>query len=60
MEMIGRWEAAALGLPRFYTGKRCRKGHNSERYVLNGVCCECAVERVTNERKKIREQKAKA
>ncbi|ESD44066.1 hypothetical protein HMPREF1604_01238 [Escherichia coli 908519] len=36
-------EAAKAGLNRYFTGKRCRHGHLSERYVLNGTCVECAM-----------------
>lgn len=42
MKIVTRMEAARAGLNRFYTGKACRNGHKSERYVLNGTCVECA------------------
>lgn len=29
------------GLSRFYTGRACRSGHFSERYVSNGQCVAC-------------------
>lgn len=44
MEIISRVDAAKKGLSKFYTGKPCRKGHLSERYTINGVCCECLPE----------------
>ena len=44
MKIVTRLEAAKAGLNRFYTGKPCRNGHLSERYVLNGTCVQCAFE----------------
>lgn len=43
MKIITRIEAAKAGLKRYYTGKLCRHGHDSERYVYNGHCVECAM-----------------
>lgn len=34
-------EAAASGLYRFYTGRTCRAGHDSERFVSNRQCVTC-------------------
>lgn len=39
-EVISRAEALARGLERYFTGKRCSKGHISERYTP-GSCCAC-------------------
>lgn len=36
-----RKEAQAAGLKRFYTGKPCHAGHDCERFVSNGGCCDC-------------------
>lgn len=36
-----RDEATALGLKRYYTGRRCSKGHDAERFTSNGGCVEC-------------------
>lgn len=36
-------EAKALGLPRFHTGKPCKRGHVSPRYAVNGTCVACDV-----------------
>lgn len=36
-----RSEAAASGLSRFYTGKPCKAGHLSERFVSNRQCVAC-------------------
>ena len=38
---IGRDEAKAKGLNRYFTGNLCRHGHVSERYVSNGLCVLC-------------------
>lgn len=43
MEIITRLDAARAGLKRYYTGKVCKHGHDSERYVYNGHCVECAI-----------------
>lgn len=32
MEIITRLDAAKAGLKRYYTGKKCKHGHDSERY----------------------------
>ncbi|OKN43494.1 hypothetical protein AM421_002853 [Klebsiella pneumoniae] len=37
MEIITRVEAAKAGLKRYYTGKQCKHGHDSERWVYNGI-----------------------
>lgn len=49
MEIITRMSAARAGLKRYYTGKTCKHGHNSERWVYNGHCVECTME--TNRRR---------
>ena len=36
--------AKATGQVRYYTGTRCQKGHDSERYTSNGTCCACHLE----------------
>lgn len=36
-----RRNAKKLGLKRFHTNKPCKYGHNSERRVHDGKCCEC-------------------
>jgi hypothetical protein len=41
-DIIGRDEAKALGLKRFFTGKPCKRGHIAERYVRSGICSKCA------------------
>lgn len=41
MQIIDRYKARSRGLKRFYTGKKCKNGHLSERYVSTGACIEC-------------------
>lgn len=41
MQIISKAEARSQGLPRYFTGKPCRRGHVSERYAGNGNCCDC-------------------
>ena len=48
-------EARLLGLPRYFTGVKCKRGHLSERYSDGGHCVQCDKERV-----KPKEQRAKA
>lgn len=38
-------EARTLGLPRYFTGVKCKRGHLSERYSNSGHCVECDNER---------------
>lgn len=39
---ILRWtEAARRGLTRYYTGRPCREGHDSERFVTTMACVDC-------------------
>lgn len=39
-------EARALGLQRYFTGIKCKRGHVSERYAQSGHCVECDNSRV--------------
>lgn len=41
MEIISAKDARAAGLNKYYTGKRCLHGHDSERYVKGGTCIAC-------------------
>lgn len=36
-----RVEAKKLGLKHYNTGKPCKRGHNSDRYTVNGGCIGC-------------------
>jgi hypothetical protein len=40
-EIIERRAAADLGRARFYTGRPCKHGHISQRFVASGGCVEC-------------------
>lgn len=42
MMLIDRNKAVSQGLPRYFTGKPCKKGHLAERFVANYTCCVCA------------------
>ena len=42
MIVVSRAHAINQGLPRYFTGKSCKHGHLSERYVTNGTCVMCA------------------
>lgn len=54
MKIITRIEAAKAGLKRYYTGKLCRHGHDSERYVINCGCVQCAFETAENHHAEIK------
>ena len=41
LQIIDRRTAHTRGFKRFFTGKPCRRGHVSERYVSNAACVEC-------------------
>lgn len=42
LTIIRRKDALAQGLPRYFTGKPCRKaGHIAERFTVNGDCVAC-------------------
>lgn len=40
--VISKAEARALGLPRYFTGVPCIRGHLTERQVSNGGCMDCS------------------
>jgi hypothetical protein len=48
--IIGRDEAGALGLKRFFTGEPCKRGHFAERDVSSRECMECSRERARKRR----------
>jgi hypothetical protein len=41
MEIISAKDAGAANLKKYYTGKPCKHGHDSERYVKGGTCVAC-------------------
>ena len=40
--IMKRREAKALGLTRYFNGKKCKQGHLADRQVTSGRCLECA------------------
>ncbi len=54
MKVITRVEAIEAGTLRFYTGKKCRHGHDSERFTSNGVCVECSAKHSSDYQTKLR------
>jgi hypothetical protein len=44
MNQISRKDAQAQGLPKYFTGLVCRRGHIAERYIA-GACCQCVSDR---------------
>lgn len=51
---IDRKQARRKGTTRYFTGKPCKRGHVSERYVSDGACIVCAKEKSKIWRKKER------
>jgi len=51
LKIISRSEAKNLGLKRYYTGKPCKRGHISERWV-GGDCIICSRENTRKSHKK--------
>lgn len=49
-QIISREEATNKGLSYYFTGKLCKRGHLSHRY-LSGVCASCSKENSQNYRK---------
>lgn len=45
MNIITRNDAMTAGLQRFFTGKPCKRGHISERYIVNRNCVTCQLDR---------------
>lgn len=41
MEIITRQDAIARGLPRYFTGVPCSRGHVAHRRVMSPACIEC-------------------
>lgn len=57
--VISRSDARRLGKTRYFTGKPCKRGHVSERDVLNLTCIICSSEaRKTKYREKIKASSA--
>jgi len=49
-----RREAAEKGLKKYDTGRPCKHGHDSPRYVSTGICCRCNTINVGRYSKKFR------
>jgi len=56
VEFVSRKFATEHNLPRYFTGKKCAKGHVSERYTANKTCCECANETANKTKAKNRKK----
>ena len=41
MDIISRIEAKTAGMKFYYTGKPCKHGHVTNRYVSNNICVDC-------------------
>ena len=54
--VIDRQQALKDGLPRYFTGKPCCRGHVVERYTHNKTCCECANEKANASKRKNRKK----
>ena len=53
-EKMKRRQAQELGLKKYFTGKPCKNGHLSERYI-GGVCISCVDERNNTNKDKFNE-----
>lgn len=51
MKLISKAEAKAQGLPRYFTGKPCARGHVAERKTASDACHECTLERQRQRRR---------
>jgi len=56
MKIISKTEAKSRGLKRYFTGKPCKRGHVSERY-MSGACITCSIEASTQWQKENRKQR---
>ena len=45
MNIISREQALQEGRARYFTGRPCKRGHLSERYVSNSACVACVAEK---------------
>lgn len=48
MDIISRKEAQKQGLTKYFSGKSCVNGHNSQRWVSSRSCCECTATRASD------------
>jgi len=45
-----RQDAIRGGIPRYFSGEPCKRGHMSERWTLSGGCLQCIEENKAKER----------
>jgi hypothetical protein len=61
MEIISRKDAAALNMPKFFTGIACKKCDQvCERYVSNHRCVNCQHQRNIRNRSRVIDRRAEA
>jgi hypothetical protein len=60
MQIITKRQAISLGLKRYFTGKPCKQGHVTERYVTKSSCVECLKESRLKRIDKIRAKQREA
>jgi hypothetical protein len=44
VKYVSKNEALTFGLPRYFEGSICKRGHVSERITANGMCHQCSIE----------------
>ena len=54
MKLISKKNAKLQGLPRYFTGKPCKHGHMSERFINDGHCVECKSQYRINNKEQIK------
>jgi len=54
MKVITRQTAIENGLKTYFTGRKCKYGHISERYTLSCVCIDCSRENIKTSRENIK------
>ena len=55
-EIISRHDAMTRGLPRYFTGQACKRGHVAERMTRNADCLGCLATRYEKPKKRTDEQ----
>lgn len=53
MQIVTRAQALTLKQNKYYTGRPCRRGHDSPRYTGNATCVACAIAAASVTRKEI-------
>lgn len=56
--VVSRQEAIDGGLPRYFTGEACKRGHVAERRTIGGDCVECDAVRRQELRDRLEQAKA--